>query len=286
MVTVGVIGHTGRLGKHLIKILEKHPYAEIVYTESRGDGIKGKIKDPELLILNLPHHQSRAYLRRNNIGKKRIIDLSPDHRCDENWVYGLTNFNKDRIKYAKIVANPGCYATAILHALIPINGFLENIDIKAYSGVSGRPNTPVNKSKEIEEYSIGKRHYQVDEIEKYSGKKINSFEPHLVHALDTGIVAIIDAKIEPQQGLNHMFMHTIEDDFEIIKDQPKEITIEYLEEMLKDVKYTNDFKMYCHPNRDSITFISTLDNVMKGGVGHAVQNFNIMYGFPEMTGLT
>jgi N-acetyl-gamma-glutamyl-phosphate reductase len=112
MVKVGIIGHTGRVGKPLLEILSKHPYAEIVYTESKSKGYKGNLRDTELVFLALPYSESKKYLPR--LKGKRIIDLSIDHRNDNGWVYGLPELNKDKIKNAQRVANPGCYATSVI----------------------------------------------------------------------------------------------------------------------------------------------------------------------------
>ena len=99
MIKVGIIGHTGRLGSPLVELLNKHPFAKIVYTESRKEGIHGTLSDAELVFLALPHGESEKYI--SMFEGKRIIDLSIDHRDKEDWTYGLSEVNKDKIRMLK-----------------------------------------------------------------------------------------------------------------------------------------------------------------------------------------
>ncbi|MCK4522150.1 MAG: hypothetical protein KAU20_06250 [Nanoarchaeota archaeon] len=285
MVNVGVIGHTGRLGKPLVEILNRHPYTNIVYTESRKEGRKGSLLDVDLVFLALPYNESEKYLLK--LGRKKVVDLSIDHRCDNDWIYGLPELNRDMIKTAERITNPGCYATSILEALLPVKDIVTNIRIKAYSGVSGKPNQPVIKDKGIERYAKDKEHPQVAEIEKYLGKQIEFFEPYLVYPLETGIVAKIDAQLQDSSQVYPLFENSFKDKpfVKLVDFQPEGINVCYLKKILIKLKNSN----YCHIsfNKDGklITITSALDNLIKGGAGQAVQNFNLMYGFDETTGL-
>ena len=98
IINVGIIGHTGRLGKPLVDILNKHPESDIVYTESRKEGSQGNLLKADFVFLALPYGESGKYLTK--IKKKRIIDLSIDNRCNDDWVYGLPELNKAKIKNA------------------------------------------------------------------------------------------------------------------------------------------------------------------------------------------
>ncbi|MBW2991823.1 hypothetical protein KY345_01215 [Candidatus Woesearchaeota archaeon] len=276
MVNVAVIGDRGNTGITSIKILNRHPNAEIVYTKNR-DGAKGYLLDADTAFLALPANKSLDYMV--FLEHKKVIDMSQDHRCDDMWVYGLSEFNKDKIKDSRRIANPGCYATAILEAVLRMKDNLDNIRIKAYSGVSGKPDQKVVEDGGIERYAKGREHYQVKEIERCLGKQIVSFEPHLVYPLDTGIVAVIDAEIKGEPVFEESeFVRKVEF-------RPFEENMEYFERALETLKHTN----YCNVSFDvrgnSIRIISSLDNLMKGGSGQAVQNFNIMYGFDEGEGL-
>lgn len=104
MVRVGIIGHTGRLGKPLVEILNRHPHAEIGYTESRKERIHGNLSDVELVFLALPEGESETHLAK--LDGKRVVDLSNDHRCSDGWVYGLPELNRDQIVHAQISQIP------------------------------------------------------------------------------------------------------------------------------------------------------------------------------------
>ena len=96
MVNIGIIGHTGRLGKPLIRLLNNHPHADVVYTENRKEGVNGDLSNAQLVFLALPYGESKNYLPK--LKGKKLIDLSIDHRCGKNWIYGLPEFNKETIK--------------------------------------------------------------------------------------------------------------------------------------------------------------------------------------------
>ncbi|MDO8741334.1 MAG: hypothetical protein Q7J54_07235 [Candidatus Woesearchaeota archaeon] len=233
-IKIGIIGHTGKLGKPLAEILSKHPYAEIVYTESRKEGITGSLSDAELVFLALPYGESGNYLPELN-GKK-LIDLSIDHRLDDGWAYGLSELNKDKIKAAQKVANPGCYATSIILALAPIKEKISDVHIASTSGISGA-GLEVQKEDNFKIYKEGNVHPQIVEIEKALGLENSLFVPQRIDTAYKGIVSTIFCDIKP-------------------------------------CAYGN-----------KVIIISALDNLIKGGAGQAVQNFNLMHGFDETTGL-
>lgn len=286
MINVGIVGHTGRLGKPLLKILENHPQVKIVYTESRKEGVWGDKSCADLIFLALPCGESENYLP--SFKGKRIIDLSIDFRINEEWVYGLPELNKDEIKNSKRVANPGCYATAILEALLPVKNLVSNIRIKAYSGVSGRLEQEINKKNGIERYAKGREHPQVAEVEKYLGKLIGSFEPHIVYSLKTGIFVKIEAKLKNQKESDDLFKNAfVGKPFLKLVDfqDSKEVDAKYLEKIISGVVNSNFCQVSFCLNKKSIVITSVLDNLIKGGSGQAVQNFNLMYGLDEKIGL-
>jgi len=299
MTSIAVIGHKGRLGKPLIEILNRHPYSEIKYFESRSE-IKGKLPDADLFFLALPPGESNNYLDKHpELNDKILIDLSIDHRLDldidykldKGWVYGLPEFNRENIKYWNRIACPGCYATAILEALSPIKGIVSNINIKAYSGVSGKPNQPVDENKGIERYSKSREHPQVAEIERFLGRQIESLETHLVYPLKTGIVAKIDADLQDSFKVLSLSKHfSLDNSFlKIIGYQPmpdeESDIIKYLEDALIGLENSNYCNISFDMSKNHITLISSLDNLIKGGAGQAVQNMNLMLGCNETEGL-
>jgi len=134
-IKIGIIGHSGRLGKPLLEILNRHPFAEVIYTKSRSKGVQGKLSEVEFMFLALPHGESENYLA--ELSSIKTIDLSIDHRNDGSWVYGLPEIFRDKIGKATRVANPGCYATSILIGLFPLRGKIKSVNIASTSGISG-----------------------------------------------------------------------------------------------------------------------------------------------------
>ncbi len=277
-IRAGIIGHTGRLGKPLAEILQQHPYAEIVYTESRRKGTAGSIKEADIVFLALPPGESEQHLPK--LKGKRIIDLSQDHRYRKGWVYGLPELNKNRIKNAKRVANPGCYATSIILGLAPLKGSLSDVNVSSASGISGAGKKP-EKEDNFVTYSEGNVHSHVPEIKKALGLEDLLFVPEVIEVADRGITSKIFAKYagdeKDLQGLFREFYRNAE--FVRIKSEDKSIET-------KNVIGTNYCDIKAMKFGEKVIIISALDNIIKGGIGTAIQNFNLMYGFEQSTGIT
>ncbi len=271
MIKVAVYGHTGRLGVPLIEILENHPKAEIVYTESR-QGESGNLGAAEFVFLALPYGESEKHLHK--FSGKRIIDLSIDHRSNSDWVYGLPEINKDKIKDAQYVANPGCYATSILLGTLPLKGKIENINIQASSGISGAGESIKEKDNFVV-YKEGGVHPQIQEVKNLLGIKEIAFVPMKIENADRGIVSVIFS--------NYKSSGIVEEFKDFYKYSPFVKITDTIE--TKNVINTN----YCDIKPmifgDKVIIITGLDNLIKGGSGQAIQNFNIMNGFNETLGL-
>ena len=281
MINVGIIGHTGRTGKTLVEVLTKHPYAKIVYTESRQEGKQGNLEDSDTVFLHLPKGESKTYLP--NLENKKIIDLSGDHRLNPGWIYGLPEkilwtgagpfYQKDEIKKAIKVANPGCYATSILLGIIPIKDELSDICIASTSGISGAGLEPTKEDNFLI-YNNGQCHPHLAEI--YLPLD-TLFVPQRIDTADRGIITTIFAKYKGKQDLTYYYKKYYESmHFIRIKDHIQ----------TKEVLGTNyiDIIIDRYPG-NKVIIISALDNLMKGGAGQAVQNFNLMHGLDETTGL-
>lgn len=289
MVRVGVIGHTGNQGKSLDKIFCRHPRAEIVYRHSLSEPSEKPLSKSrtECIFLAVDRGITKQY--EHELEDIRAIDLSADHRLCDDWPYGLPELNRDKIKNARKVANPGCYATDAILPLWQFRGIIDDIHIEAYSGVSGRPGQKVDETKGIEKYASGREHYQVAEIEKALERRIVSFEPHIVYPVWTGIVSKIEAKINAANAADYLSGKNPLTNQPFVKfidlGIPEEIDLSYIKEKTGLVEGTNICYISFAIKRDTITIISVLDNIMKGGAGQAVQNFNIMYGFDETEAL-
>ncbi len=286
-VQVGVIGHTGQLGSPLREILSRHPHAEIVYTESRGWGAKGSPSKIEVVFLALPPGEGGKYIRR--FSGKRIIDLSMDHRHNARWTYGLPEIFGAQIKQATKVANPGCYATSVLLGLLPLKGKIEQVSISSTSGISGAGIGTVKLSvagmRVVREdnflvYKEGRRHPQIREITRVLGTSNILFVPQRIDTADRGIISTIFAKTREDIGNAAELYAKAYAESPFVRILKSETSLE-----TRRVTGTNYCDIKILQLGEDVVIISALDNLIKGGAGQAIQNFNLMCGFPETAGL-
>jgi len=263
-------------------------------------------------FLCLPHAASaesaKALLARNI----RVIDFSADYRLDDaetykKWYdhdhpdperlgktpYGLPELFREKIPAAPLVANPGCYPTSAILPLAPLlkEGLIESEDIivDSKSGVSGAGRTPklnthypeCNES--ISAYSVGKHRHQ-PEIEQILGRATGHkvqviFTPHLT-PMDRGILTVCYAR--PTRSLTEAEVLGCLREF--YADQPFIRVVQHLP-ATKDTAHTNFVDIAARIVKNRVVLISAEDNLIKGASGAAVQNFNLMFGFPETTAL-
>ncbi|MFO1519383.1 MAG: N-acetyl-gamma-glutamyl-phosphate reductase [bacterium] len=272
-------------------------------------------KKIQVAFLCLPHQSAMEGawgLRERGI---KVIDLSADFRLKslkeyEQWygkhsrpellkeaVYGLPELNREKIKGAKLLANPGCYPTSAALALMPLIQekliTLDSIVVDSKSGVSGagRSAEVGNLFSEVNEgfkaYKVG-NHRHTPEIEQtlsdVAGQSIKiTFTPHLV-PMDRGILTTAYAK--PLKKLKTADLLKIFKDF--YKKEPfVRIKPEGVFPNTRDVRTTNFCDIGCHfdERAERIVVISAIDNLTKGAAGQAIQNFNLMAGFEEVTAL-
>lgn len=269
----------------------------------------------DLVFLALPHTASMDLVPKLLKANKKVIDLSADYRLKnkslyekyygvkhkdplnlKSAIYGLPELYRNKIKNAKLVANPGCYPTAAILALAPLAALgladTGSIIIDAKSGVSGagKKNSEEFLFAEINEnfkaYKVG-IHQHTPEINqvlsKLAVKKINvTFVPHLLPVnrgiLETIYVSKGKHKVTGGQLVELYKKFYKKEPFVRIKDEGKFPS-------LKDVASTNFCDIGVKDLGDKIIIISAIDNLLKGASGQAVQNMNIMYGFPETLGL-
>jgi N-acetyl-gamma-glutamyl-phosphate reductase len=266
----------------------------------------------DLVFLALPHTASMDFAPRLLGAGKKVIDLSADYRLKDALVYekfykithkdeghikeaiyGLPELYREDIRRAQLIANPGCYPTAAILGLAPLvacGGIdFDSIVIDAKSGFSGagRNFSASDISEDFKAYKVNVHQHapEIDqELSKLAGKKIKvTFVPHLL-PLERGILATIyvkkvqspEFKVQGTIGLYKKFYK-------------KEPFVRILEDgsfpQLKQVVHTNFCDIGIKEERDSVIIITTIDNLLKGASGQAVQNMNIMYNFPEQTGL-
>lgn len=260
----------------------------------------------------LPHGASTAVIPQLLDAGVKVVDLSADYRLDDaavyrEWygqehgdparlgkvVYGLPELFGDRIPGQNLIANPGCYTSTAILALAPllVRKLVEptGIIVDAKSGVSGAGRAPkqnflyceVNES--LSAYGVGKHRHQ-PEIEQVlstaSGQSVDViFTPHLI-PMDRGILATIYAK-PTSTATDKELLATMR---EFYAGKPFIRVVDHLP-ATKDVSGTNFVHITVRRTKGYLTLVAVLDNLIKGASGVAVQNFNLMAGFPETTGL-
>ena len=324
MIRVGIIGATGFTGHELIKILNRHPHVqlEIITTTAHvGKNISNLYPDfhgielvlelysveelirrkVDLVFLAVHHGAAMDFvpdLLKNGI---KVIDLSADFRFEDplvyqsaydvhrfpelcsKAVYGLSEWFRKSIKKATLIGNPGCYVTASLLPLLPLKEVITDVIIDAKSGVSGAGKKldesllATQVMNNFKAYTVA-RHRHQPEIETYAGLPVE-FIPHLL-PISRGILATLhfksDESLESLRSrlinayADELFVHVIDFDPEI-----------------RMVSGTNQCFMKIYPASHAGRYIvvCVLDNLVKGASGQAVQNMNIMLGFPEDMGL-
>ncbi len=331
MIKTGIVGITGFTGFELLKILLNHPEVEVAYIASRSSTGKplnsvfphldysGKIEEIseeainklDAVFLALPHTVSMEIA--GKVGKAtKIIDLSADFRIKDTaeyrkWykkehlhpellkeaVYGIPEINRKEIATSRLVANPGCYATAVILALAPVVGFIEERSIIAdcKSGVSGAGRSPkeglqfceVNEN--FRAYSIA-NHRHTPEINQtlsnLAKKEIKvTFTPHLL-PVQRGILATVYATTKKSISKKE----ALEIYREFYSGSPFVRVRKHIPQ-LHHVRGTNfcDIGLEVDIDNNRLIIVSVLDNLVKGASGQAVQNFNLMFGLRETEGL-
>lgn len=337
MIKAGIVGATGYAGAELCRILSGHPEAEIAAISSVSfegkalsdvypayfhmcDMVCGTeeevVEKSDVIFAALPHGLSQELAAKCYAAGKVFIDLGADFRLEkeeeyQEWyensfthpelhaeaVYGLPELFRDKIKGKKLIANPGCYTTAVPLALVPAlrKGYIETSGIIAdcKSGVTGagRKPTQTNHYPELNEsftaYKVAS-HRHTPEIEQtlsnISGESVKiTFVPHLL-PVNRGILATCYARLK--QGvtmdmLREAYEEAYKDEYFIRLLKPGQVA------NIKNVHYSNFCDVSIHVDTRTNTFIavSAIDNMVKGAAGQAIQNMNLAFGLEETTGL-
>jgi len=318
MIQVGIIGGAGYTAGELIRLLLHHPKAEInfVYSTSNAgnkiyDVHQDLLGDTEIeftnkinprvdvLFLCLGHGNSITFLGENSfLENTRIIDLSNDFRLELNqnfdgkdFVYGLPELQKEKIKSAKHIANPGCFATALQLAILPLAAnhlLFDDIHIHAVTGATGA-GTLVSATSHFPWRDNNFSHYKafshqhLDEI----NQTVQQLQPQFSSEINfipnrgnfsRGIFATIYTK----------YKGNIEDAKEMYQNYYKEATFTFISENelhLKQVVNTNKCLLHLEKKNNKLLITSIIDNLLKGASGQAIQNMNLMFGFQETLGL-
>ncbi len=314
MIEAGIIGGAGYTAGELIRILLRHSEVNLnfIYSTSQAgkpvstihQDLLGETKlqfsgevntEVDVVFLCLGHGNSRKFLTENEFSKKtKIIDLSTDYRMtadDHSFIYGLPELNKKAIMSADRIANPGCFATAISLAILPLaaRGVLEDeVHINAVTGATGA-GTSLSETTHFtwrdNNYSAYKafEHQHLGEI----GQSIKFLQPTYSSALN-----FIPNRGNFSRGIHctayTRFHGSLEESKEIFREyySNAEFTFVVAEELhLKQVVNTNKCLLRLQKFGDKLLITSVLDNLLKGASGQAVHNMNLMFGLEEATGL-
>jgi len=311
-VPVGVLGASGYVGQELLRLLARHPGATIAFATAEsaaGQRLEGvelvRIADApfpkaEVVLSALPHGVSARYVREARAAGKRAVDLSADFRLSPEAVYGLTEVTRPRLAGAELVANPGCYPTAALLALLPLvqRGLIDQsreVVIDAASGVTGAGRAPKQEllfgevAEDYRAYAVGNEHRHLPELRNtlasesdFTGDLV--FTPHLL-PVKRGILETIHVPLT-----RVLDRATAEGIYEsVYHDEPCVVVMHGALPSLKDVVHRNRVAIgvaaVANVRRPRLTVITAIDNLVKGAAGQAVQNMNVMLGLAETAGL-
>ena len=313
MIRVGIIGAAGYTAGELLRILVNHPDVEIVFAHSSSNAgnrvcevHSGLVGDTELcfsadydlnavdvVFLCGGHGKSTEFWAQNERPSGlKVIDLAQDYRDESNgYVYGLPEINRERIRNCELLANPGCFATAIQLAVLPlaVAGLLSSeVNVTAITGSTGagvKPGPTTHFSWRNNNVSVYKAfgHQHLIEI----GMNVRRLQPDYSESINfvpvrgdfaRGILAslYVDSELSAEEAIvlyenfyrDAAFTHVFHSNVD-----------------LKQVVNTNKCLLSIEKHGSKLIINSVIDNLLKGASGQAVQNMNLMFGLDEKTGL-
>jgi N-acetyl-gamma-glutamyl-phosphate reductase len=316
---VGVFGATGYTGREVVRLLTHHPRARTTFTTGTGAGHlaheAGLEQPADAYLLALPHGVAASYAARLRQERPSavVVDLSGDLRLPtpeayQQWygqehkaqqllgqaVFGLTEVYRERIRGARLVSNPGCYATSVLLPLVPLlrEGLVDESDIvaDAKSGASGAGRSLredllfCEVSDNFSAYAPGRVHRHVGEIESVladcTGRSVEiTFCPHLL-PVKRGILTALYVKTKAGPDELRRALHAFYDGTAFVH------VMDGAPPRLSEIVETNDCRISVHAAaRGRAVVFSCIDNLLKGAAGQAIQNLNLAMGWAETDGL-
>ena len=331
-IKIAIFGGSGYGGSELLRILLFHPKAEIVLVTANEQAGKAvgevhknlfgltdlrfekspedlsKLENIDLAFFALPHGQALNLIP-NLPPNVKAIDLSGDFRINDadvfrrfynleradlqsEFVYGLTETNREKIKNAKYIANPGCFATATTLALAPLvkSGLLAGkiiVDAKTGSSGSGaKPAANTHHPQRMSSFYAYKpfQHQHVPEISQHL-KSVGEFENEFVfmtHSLPVARGIFASCYVETTNALTNEDLKNL---YELFYKDAFFVRVVENSPDINWVKTTNFCDLAANSNGRQIAVFSAIDNLVKGASGQAVQNMNLMFGLDETTGL-
>lgn len=315
MIKAGIIGGAGYTAGELIRILINHPDVEIVFVNSSSNagnkitdvhaGLLGEtnliftdqlpLNEIDVLFFCTAHGDTKKFIENHPLPERlKVIDLSMDYRIkndNHNFIYGLPELNRKHIIKAFHIANPGCFATAIQLALLPLAKNLllnSTIHVNAITGSTGagqKPSATSHFSWRNDNISIYKpfTHQHLAEIKQSLNQLQNSFNTDIDFIpvrgnFSRGIFATsyLACNINIEE-IKRIYNEYYDDhSFVFISDKNPD---------LKQVINTNKCLIYLEKHDDKLLIVSMIDNLLKGASGQAVHNMNLLFGLEETVGL-
>ncbi len=312
MIRAGIIGGAGYTAGELLRILLNHPEVEITFVHSTSqaglpvsdvhENLLGEtslcftdtidLTGIDVVFLCMGHGRSRAFWAENPLPESlRVIDLAQDFRDEsEGYVYGLPEWQRQRIKTSRLVANPGCFATAIQLALLPLaaKGMLtSDVHVTAITGSTGagvKPGATTHFSWRTDNLSVYKpfEHQHLIEIGRNlallqgTAPTIN-FVP-LRGDFARGILASVYLQTRMGSDEARQLYETFYADAPFTHVSPRAVN-------LKQAVNTNKAVLSVEVHRGNIHIVSCIDNLLKGASGQAVENMNLMFNLDQTCGL-
>ncbi|MDQ3516011.1 MAG: N-acetyl-gamma-glutamyl-phosphate reductase [Gemmatimonadota bacterium] len=314
-IAVGILGASGYAGRELCGLVARHPGMELAFAAANGQrGQRARfgareitfvapddvqLDAAEMVFSALPHGASAEWVGAARTSGAKVIDLSSDFRPGNNAAaapYGLTEIMRDAIAGAELIANPGCYPTAVLIGLAPLlaRGLVRpgaTINVNAASGVTGAGFAPKQElmfaevAEDFRAYAPGNAHRHLAEmnalVRELGGDNDILFTPHLL-PVARGILATITVPVTEsiaEPGALWRQFYAGEPFIEVTDELPS----------LRDVVHRNVVRLSVHAaanvRQPTLVVIAAIDNLLKGAAGQAVQNANLLLGLDERVGL-
>jgi len=315
MIKVGIIGGAGYTAGELLRILLNHPQAEIGFVQSSSNAgnpvtdvhvdLIGEtdlkfteempFSEVDVIFLCMGHGKSKEFMEKNKLPEAlKVIDLSHDFRLKRegnSFVYGLPELNREEIKKSKYIANPGCFATGIQLALLPLAAdrlLNDEVHIQAITGSTGAG----QKSTDTSHFSWRNNNLSAYKImeHQHEGEILQSLKQlQPTYNLDFNFVPI---RGNHTRGIfvtaYTRFDGSVEDAKKLYNDYYNQHPFVFLTDInpgMKQVVNTNKAVIYLEKHNNKLVVISITDNLIKGASGQAVQNMNLMFGLDEKAGL-
>ena len=316
-IRIGIIGGAGYTSGELIRTLLNHPNAQLIFVHSKSNAgnplhhvhqdLLGETEmffsdklnqDIDLLFLCLGHGESSDFLKENKINEKiKIIDLANDFRIkDQNksanreFIYGLPELNREQIRSANSIANPGCFATAIELGLLPLasKGLINEVYTTGITGSTGAGQSLSQTShfswrvnniqayKTLTHQHLNEIHQSLNQLQTNHVANVNFVPWRGDFSRGIFVSSTIKCNLDINE-LNDLYSVFYEEHpFTFFSKKPI---------FLKQAVGTNKCFINIEKTNDAIVIHSVIDNLLKGASGQAVQNMNLMFGLEESAGL-